>query len=75
MNNINKAMENLKEIKNKEEILDESLIWEMANIQPRTTGLKSRLYVTFDGKHINIHGPRVKVITPNYSKGFPIIEI
>lgn len=52
---------------------EEELLYEMANIQPRTTGLKSQLYATFDGEHLCPHGPRVKVRTKNFSKGFPII--
>ena len=64
MENIYKAMSNLKE---------NDLLFEMANIQPRTTGLKNQLYASFDGKHLYSHGPRIKVRTPNYSRGFPII--
>ena len=60
-------------IEKEDEILNEELLWEMANIQPRVTGLKSQLYATFDGKSLVSHGPRVKVRTTNYPKGFPII--
>lgn len=70
MESINKAMKNLKGFKNK---LEEDLLYEMANIQPRTTGLKAQLYATFDGKSLVSHGPRVKVRTADYPKGFPII--
>lgn len=46
---------------------------EMANLQPKTTGLKNQLYSSFDGKTLYSHGPRVKVRTSNIPKGFPII--
>ena len=52
---------------------EEELLYEMSNIQPRTTGLKSQLYATFDGEHLCPHGPRVKVRTKTFPKGFPII--
>lgn len=52
---------------------DDNLLFEMANIQPRTTGLKCQLYATFDGNNLCNHGPRVKVRTDNFQKGFPII--
>lgn len=64
MNDLNVAMKYLK---------DNELLYEMANIQPRTTGLNNQLYATFDGKHLCNHGPRVKVRTNNFPKGFPII--
>lgn len=64
MNDINQAMMKLKE---------DDLLFEMANIQPRTTGLSNQLYSSFDGKTLYKHGHRVKVRTPKFPKGFPVI--
>lgn len=66
MKDINEAMKSLKEN-------EKELLWEMANIRPRVTGLKTLLYSTPKGKYNNYpYGSRIKVELTN-KELFPIM--
>ena len=53
--------------------VDSEKLYEMANLQPRTTGLNYQLYATFNGEEEGLqHGLRVKVKTKNAGR-FPIV--
>lgn len=66
MKDINEAMKSLKEN-------EKELLWEMTNIRPRVTGLKTLLYSTPKRKYNNYpHGSRIKVELTN-KELFPIM--
>lgn len=73
MNTINEAMKNLNKSKLEDEILNEELLWEMANIHPIESGLPSELQSLAKGKDRVSHAARVKVMTPNF--GWVSIQI
>ena len=58
---------------NEDEILNKELLWEMANITPRVTGLPSMIQSLAKGKDRVSHAARVKVMTPNF--GYVPIQI
>lgn len=58
-------------IEKKDEILNEKLLWEMANIDPDETGLPSVIQSLAKGQSRVSHAARVKVYTPNF-KWVPI---
>ena len=48
---------------------DSEYIFEMANIHPNDTGLKTSLHAMYNGKAENLpHGPRVKVVTMQHGR-------
>ena len=73
MKSINEAMKNLNKSKLEDEILNEELLWEMANIHPIESGLPSELQSLAKGKDRVSHAARVKVMTPNF--GWVSIQI